>query len=263
MVTIERFLNFGFFLARVMGTIGPNEEGRNRHVILIGGSTGAPRYIFQFLDRLNALVKSRQSGGHSIEYPPVAIAVHHTKALDDTLGLTSFERTFLNTRFIDDGMEVGSSGVYICRGGALTQIQRNKRARVISNNGHPTPSIDLFFESAANYLGLSPIIIIYSGNEFDGASSPVEILSKNLGSALIVQYNEKPGNHFAPNLPQEVIARVNILDSGEGLERIAVQANVALEPFQYKASKSFKDGRVYVAKAEDIPAIAFGICGLS
>ena len=241
-----------------MGNIGPNGERRNRHVILMGGSTGAPRYIFQFLDQLNALVKSQRMHGNSAAYPPVAIAVHHSKALDDTLGLASFERPHLQTRFIDDGMEVGSSGIYVCRGGAITQVQRNKRARVISSNEHPTPPIDLFFESAAKYWGLSPILVIYSGNEFDGAISSVNILKEDPHAALIVHDPVYKGDQFAPNLPQQTLARVALLDSGL-LKEISRRENLDPRTLGYGKSPSFRQGRVYIANPEDIPSIALGI----
>ncbi len=144
--------------------------------ICIGGSTGAPVVLFDVLSSLPA------------NYPiPILVAQHIAKGFVSGM-VAWFGSSFkLGVKVAEHGETIRPGMVFVAPDDKHLYVSRNKKIKLDRSDTNVlyTPSIDIFFDSAAKAFGSSGMGIILSGMGSDGVKGLSKI--RHAGGITIAQ----------------------------------------------------------------------------
>ena len=169
-------------------------------IVAIGTSTGGPAALVDMFNKFPA------------KFPSPVLVVQHmppgfTKIFSNRLN----SRSFLEVKEAEDGDELYPGHGYIAPGDAHMGIEKNgnkfkiKVFKAEKVSGH-MPSIDVLFDSVAQYAGSKSLGIIMTGMGRDGADGLLKIKQK--GGYTIAQ-NEETSVVFGMNKAAVEIGAVN------------------------------------------------------
>lgn len=151
--------------------IASRHERVTKSIIAIGASTGGTEATHSILKEL------------SPNMPPILIVQHmppvFTKLYADRMNATCS----LNVKEAENGEEVKNNYVYIAPGDQHMKVIRGAQGTFIRLfqgervNGH-CPSVDVLFDSVAEYYGKDAVSVILTGMGYDGAKGMLKLRQK-------------------------------------------------------------------------------------
>ncbi len=160
-------------------------------LVAIGTSYGGLQALGQILSRLPADFR-----------PPLAVVQHRSRESDETLVRLLQDRTRLRVVEVDDKEPIASGHVYIAPADYHLLVEGDAFSLSMDAPvAFSRPSIDVFFESAAEALGERVIGVLLTGANSDGAAGLQQIRAR--GGYAIVQ---DPKTAIGPAMPAAGIA---------------------------------------------------------
>jgi two-component system chemotaxis response regulator CheB len=152
------------------------ERWHNTDILLIGGSAGAFKNIFQ-------LIKILKPGLNKA----VIIIIHRKRNFLSDIETLFAGNCRLQFKEIDDKDKINKNNVYIAPANYHTLIEKGGYFSLDVSDAvwYSKPSIDVTFESAAEQYGNRCTAILFSGANPDGAGGMLKL--KLAGSLTIVQ----------------------------------------------------------------------------
>ena len=176
--------------------MGPDNNIVNRwhnsEILLIGGSAGSFKLIFQ-------VVKTLPPGLNKA----VVIIIHRKKNIPGGIEKLFTENSRMLMREINDKDIINSQTIYIAPANYHTLFEKGGYFSLDVSDAvwYSKPSIDITFESAADVYGNRCTAILLSGANQDGAEGLLKL--KNAGSLTIVQ---NPVDAEMPEMPVTAIS---------------------------------------------------------
>ena len=165
-----------------------SERWRNTEIVLLGGSAGSFKLIFQIIKN----------------FPPdfnraVIIVIHRKKNFPSELEKLFGEHCQMQVKEIDDKDKIASNTIYIAPANYHTLIEKDSHFAldVSETVWYSKPSIDVTFESAADVFKERCAAILFSGANADGADGLLKL--RGAGALTIVQ---DPADAEMPEMPQ-------------------------------------------------------------
>lgn len=152
----------------------PFPKDVNPGMVLIGGSTGAPRLLFEILDQLPR------------PYPvPVLISQHITPGFERSL-CRWLGTTGHTLRLAQTGDRAEPGCVYVSPADGHLMVGDDQQL-MVSRHGapQPWPNIDLLFRSAAAAVGADALSVLLTGMGHDGTAGMVAL--RQSGATTIAQ----------------------------------------------------------------------------
>lgn len=150
---------------------GGRHERVTKSIVAIGASTGGTEATHSILKELTP------------NMPPILIVQHmppvFTKLYADRMNATCS----LNVKEAENGEEVKNNYVYIAPGDMHMKVVRGAQGTFIRLfqgdrvNGH-CPSVDVLFDSVADYYGKDAVSVILTGMGYDGAKGMLKLRQK-------------------------------------------------------------------------------------
>ncbi len=167
------------------------ESWHNTDVLLLGGSAGSFKNIFQVVKSLTPdLNKS------------VIIIIHRKKNYLSEIEKLFGENSRLPVKEISDKDKIRKNNIYIAPPNYHTLIENGHYFSLDVSEAlwYSKPSIDVTFESAAEVYHDRCAAILFSGANQDGAQGMLKL--RNAGSLTIAQH---PGDAEMPEMPNAAI----------------------------------------------------------
>jgi len=173
------------------------ERWHNTDVLLLGGSAGSFKNIFQ-------VVRSLMPDFNKA----VIIIIHRKKNYLSEIEKLFGENSRLPLKEISDKDKIRKNNVYIAPANYHTLIENGDYFSLDVSEAlwYSKPSIDITFESAADVYHERCAAILFSGANQDGAQGMLKL--RNAGSLTIAQH---PGDAEMPEMPN---AAININGAG-------------------------------------------------
>jgi two-component system chemotaxis response regulator CheB len=173
------------------------EHWHNADVLLLGGSAGSFKNIFQ-------VVKSLMPDLNRA----VIIIIHRKKNYLSEIEKLFGENSRLPFKEISDKDKIRKNNIYIAPANYHTLIENGDYFSLDVSEAlwYSKPSIDVTFESAADAYHERCAAILFSGANQDGAQGMLKL--RNAGSLTIAQH---PGDAEMPEMPD---AAININGAG-------------------------------------------------
>ena len=152
------------------------ERWNNTDILLVGGSAGAFKNIFQ-------LVKNLKPGLNKA----VIIIIHRKRNFLSDIETLFAENCSLQLKEISDKDKINKNTIYIAPANYHTLIEKGNYFSLDVSEAvwYSKPSIDVTFESAAEQYGNRCTAILFSGANPDGARGMLKL--KLAGSLTIAQ----------------------------------------------------------------------------
>jgi len=173
------------------------ERWNNTEVLLIGGSAGSFKLIFQIVKNLSPDLNKT-----------VIIIIHRKRNFLSDIEKLFGEQSSLPLTEINDKDKIRKKAVYIAPANYHTLIEKGAyfSLDVSEPVWYSRPSIDVTFESAAETYRDKCTAILLSGANQDGAQGLLKL--RNAGSLTIVQH---PADAEMPEMPATAI-NINAAD---------------------------------------------------
>ncbi|HEY1976862.1 MAG TPA: CheR family methyltransferase [Candidatus Baltobacteraceae bacterium] len=190
-----------------------SDQAENKCIVVVGASAGG-------IDALARLV-----GALAENFPaPIVVAQHADPKGAGRLGEILQRQTRLKIHMVADGDgELEAGWIYLASPGQNLAIENGRVLSVARQPGHPVPSIDGLFESAAHAYGDHVIGVILTGMGTDGVAGVRRI--KEFGGTVVVQEAESAAY---PALPRAI--PTNYVDFTSRIEEIAGLLGVLAAP---------------------------------
>lgn len=179
-------------------------EGYFPAVVVIGGSTGAPAVLVDIISSLPA------------NFPvPIVIAQHiargFAKGLADWLSASSK----IKARLAEDGDALRPGTVLISRDDSHIIIKPGGSVGLVDRIPHEqyTPSINVFFESAAEAYGLRALGVLLTGMGADGAAGLLKM--RDAGAVTLAQDEKSAVVYGMPRVAYEIGAVLKQMNPSE------------------------------------------------
>ena len=191
----------------------------NVDIIAIGASTGGTEAVEKILLNLDEHI------------PPIIVVLHMPPVFTSMYANRLNEICKMNVREAKDGEILRPGVVFIAPGGYQTRVKKYNNEYIISCtkegkfNGHQ-PSVDILFESVANYSAKNVIAIILTGMGSDGANGILKI--KQNGGYTIGQDKESCIVYGMPKVAYEIggISKQASLDNISNLIQTKLKSNI-------------------------------------
>jgi two-component system chemotaxis response regulator CheB len=169
------------------------ERWHNTDVLLMGGSAGSFKIIFQ-------VVKNLTPGLNKA----VVIIIHRKKNFKSEIERFFGENSLLPLKEISDKDQINKNTIYIAPANYHTLIEKAGYFSLDVSEAlwYSKPSIDVTFESAADVYNKRCAAILFSGANQDGAQGMLKL--RNAGSLTIAQHP------LDAEMPQMPAAAMNI-----------------------------------------------------
>ena len=173
------------------------DRWHNSEILLIGGSAGAFKLIFQ-------LVKTLPAGLNKA----VVIIIHRKKNIPGGIEKLFTENSRMLMREINDKDIINNQTIYIAPANYHTLFEKGGYFSLDVSDAvwYSKPSIDITFESAADVYRDRCTALLLSGANQDGAQGMLKL--KNAGSLTIVQ------NPVDAEMPEMPVTAININAAG-------------------------------------------------
>lgn len=173
------------------------ERWNHTEVLLIGGSAGSFKLIFQIVKNLSPDLNKA-----------VIIIIHRKRNFLSDIEKLFGEQSSLPLKEVSDKDKIGKKAVYIAPANYHTLIEKDAyfSLDVSEPVWYSRPSIDVTFESAAETYRDKCTAILLSGANQDGAQGLLKL--RSAGSLTIVQH---PADAEMPEMPATAI-NINATD---------------------------------------------------
>lgn len=170
-------------------------EIRDTGIVLIGGSAGSLKVLFELLPSLD----------ENLGFP-IIIVVHRKAAPDSHLESVLKKHTKLRAFEIDDKMALEANTVYLAPADYHVLLETpTELALDYSEKLHYSrPSIDVTFQSGAEIFGKKTVAMLLSGANHDGVQGLKQV--KSAGGLVLIQ---DPETAEVDLMPREAMAQVD------------------------------------------------------
>ncbi len=171
-----------------------NRNFKDTGVVLIGGSAGSLKVLFELLPDLD----------EDLGFP-IIVVVHRKAAPDSHLESVFKKHTKLNAVEIEDKMPLEANTIYLAPADYHVLLETtNELALDYSEKLHYSrPSIDVTFQSGAEIFGSSAVALLLSGANHDGVQGLKHI--KSAGGTVLIQ---DPDTAEVDLMPREATIQV-------------------------------------------------------
>ncbi|MFD2744390.1 MULTISPECIES: chemotaxis protein CheB [Sphingobacterium] len=171
-----------------------NRNFKDTGVVLIGGSAGSLKVLFELLPDLD----------EDLGFP-IIVVVHRKAAPDSHLESVFKKHTKLNAVEIEDKMPLKANTIYLAPADYHVLLETtNELALDYSEKLHYSrPSIDVTFQSGAEIFGSSAVALLLSGANHDGVQGLKHI--KSAGGTVLIQ---DPDTAEVDLMPREATIQV-------------------------------------------------------
>lgn len=173
-----------------------NYKNEKTGILLIGGSAGSLKVIFELLPQLDETLGF-----------PIIVVVHRKAAPDSHLESVFKKHSKLKTFEIEDKMSLEDNTIYLAPGDYHVLVETPKELALdYSEKLHYSrPSIDVTFQSAAEVFGKKTVALLLSGANYDGVQGLKYV--KSAGGTVLVQ---DPDTAEVDLMPREAQAQVKV-----------------------------------------------------
>jgi len=180
------------------------EHWHNSEILLIGGSAGSFKIIFEIIKMLPANLNKA-----------VVIVMHRKKNIPGGIEKLFAENSNMAMREITDKDIINKNTIFIAPANYHTLIEREGYFGLDVSEAvwYSKPSIDITFESAAEIYGGRCAAILLSGANQDGAAGLLKL--KQAGSLTIVQDPEEAEMPEMPATATNINAACYVLSTNE------------------------------------------------
>src|SRR2546423_2256736 len=150
------------------------EQAEPSPLVVVGASAGG-------IEALSTLVSTL-----AVDFPaPLVIAQHRDPSRSSILADILARHTTLPVRLVTDHAPLEGGVVFVVPADRHVEITNHALHFVVDGGGHPKPSIDRLFSSAAAAYGEDLIAVVLTGTGVDGAAGARAV--KHAGGMVIVQ----------------------------------------------------------------------------
>lgn len=167
------------------------ERWHNAEILLLGGSAGSFKLIFEIVKSLPADLNKT-----------VIVIMHRKKNIPGGIEKLFIENSRMSVREISDKDKINKNTIYIAPANYHTLIEKGGYFGLDVSEAiwYSKPSIDITFESAAEMYGARCVALLLSGANQDGAQGLLKL--KNVGALTIAQH---PEDAEMPEMPETAI----------------------------------------------------------
>ncbi|HEY0246458.1 MAG TPA: chemotaxis protein CheB [Mucilaginibacter sp.] len=164
---------------------------RNSDILLLGGSAGSFKIIFQIARSFTAQLNKT-----------VIIIIHRKPNFFSEIEALFSDSIHIAFKEISDKDQINKNTIYIAPANYHTLIEKEGSFSLDVSDSiwYSKPSIDVTFENAAEVFADRCTAVLFSGANQDGAAGLLNL--RNSGALTIAQY---PGDAEMPVMPQAAI----------------------------------------------------------